>query len=272
LAVVLRGPTRALATVVAAAAIAAAGCGGGGDAEAVNAYIGQANDAQRTLATQVGRFNQALQSFADGGKLPRLAPRLAEIEAALAATHADLQRLQPPEDARKLHTLLLRYVRGQRELAREVTLFAHYQPALQETFEPLIAAEARLRRGLAGATAAGDQARAFAAFERAIARSRAALAQLEPPPVLRAAHEAQEARLQSLRQVTGELAAKLQGDDRAALERLLRRYGDLIAQVDTAAQRRERADAVRAYNTRIRKLDRVAADVRRELARLQQSL
>ena len=268
----LPGSTRALATVVAATAFAAAGCGGDARAEAVDEYIREANSAQRELAAQVGQFNLSLQSFAEGDDLALVGSDLAEVENALAMTQANLTRLRPPEEARKLHALLLRYVRGQKDLAHEVTVFARYQPALQEVFEPLTAAEARLRRELAQAGDARAQARAFASFEQAIARSSASLARLEPPLVLRSSHEAQAARLASLRQVAGQLAAKLPGNDRVELEQLLRRYGALIAQVDTAAQRRARADAVRAYNTRVREIDTVASEVRRERTRLERSL
>lgn len=264
--------TRVVAIVLGVVVLATAGCGGDDRAKAVDEYVGEVNLVQRDLATHVGQFNLAYRSFAGGRELERLVPDLAAVEKALAATHARLERLRPPEDASRLHPLLLRLVEAQQGLAHEVTAFARYQPALRRVFAPLAASESRLRSGIADAANADAQAREFAEFRRAVTRAERELDGLVPPLVLRAAHEAQRKRLAALADVTQQLAARLRAANRLELEPLLRRYGRLIAQTDTAAQRRERTAAVRAYNARVRRIDAIAGDVRRELARLRQSL
>lgn len=255
-----------------AAALAAAGCGGDGRTEAVDDYIGAVNAVQRDFATQVGQLNLAYRSFAADGDLEEIEPKLAAAERVLAGTRARLARLEPPEDARTLHELLLRLAERRQALAREIAAFARYQPALRRALAPLVRAEARLRARLRGAAGAAAQAGAFADFARAVERSREQLDALGPPAVLRSAHAAQAQRLTRLADVARELGANLGGGDRVRLESLLRRYARLIAQTDSAEQRRVRAAAVRSYNGRVRALDEIAAAIRAEQRRLERAL
>lgn len=257
---------------VAWAALVTGGCGGNDRRESLDDYIGEVNSAQSEIALHLGSMNKKYERFGSTTDMGALVPGLELTVKRLESLRRRVRRLEPPPDARRLDRRLLRLLNAQIGLAKEVVLHARYQTEAEIRFRRVAPAERRLRARLAAAKTAEQQAAAFRSFGAAIAGARRALSELEPPPVLAQPHRDQLVRFTSLERVCTALAVALEADDRPAIQRLLSRYQDIVAQAQTPASLRTRRAAVVAYNDRVRRIDDHARAVEAERRRLEEDL
>jgi len=247
-----------------------AGCGGDDERERVADYIRDANAIQREAAPRFTRANQAYLAFSKGELAPADASkRLASAERAIRATRDDLAELDPPADARRLHTRLLALLDADADFARESTLLARYVPASARAVRPLPRLGRRLRAGLSRQVPQ-TQARALGAYADGIAAVLDDLRPLEPPPVLFERHGAEVRRLAAVETLARRLRGALRARDSQRLAQLLQRFRRVNGRQRGVA--RFQRLAVAAYNRRYRGLRRAQQEVARERRELERRL
>ena len=138
-----------------------AGCGGSDDAnkqtrDEVAVYIAQANGIQQQLRNPLNEIAKATSAFSRAKDPATATPALTRAEATLRRLRTRLGRLTPPPAARELHRRLLALVDREVALADETRRLSVFTPALVETLQPLVAANARARTDL-GSTKDPDQ-------------------------------------------------------------------------------------------------------------------
>jgi hypothetical protein len=259
---------------VLAAATGLGACGGGDDdgpRKGVEAYIKRANAIQRGFAPEFKRANAAYVGFSRSGAAGDDA--IAALERAGAdvrRARAELARLQPPSQARRLHALLLRVFGMNVYFADETARLAAYQRDSQTATAPLRAVDARLRRELGAARTPERQERALQRFVRGIDGALGELEALRAPRVLRPQHEAQVTQLHSTRSLAAKLRRALRAQQAERVARLVKafRRGGGDGGASEALTRRALSD----YNRRYAQLQEANADLQREQARLDERL
>lgn len=256
-------------------AAVAAGCGGGGDngdRDAVRSYVDRMNAIQRSAQDRIAAANAAYAALSRR-RLPgpAVALRARAAEDDLRALRARLAAVAPPPVARTLRRDLLRVYELDIALAGEAEQLARYTPAATRAMAGLPRAGRTLRRRLAAA--AGDaqgQAAALRAYAHTLGRIEARMRRLDPPRVLLTRHRGQLLRLDQARALGRRLRAAVLRADARATARLLVRFSSVGGDphLDLILQR----DAVRAYQRRVRAVERAAGVARIELARLQKTL
>lgn len=260
-----------VAAAVLCGVLAAAGCGGTDPRERVDAYIRQANAVQERGKARFDAANRSYAAFAKGELTGEDAvPELEAAERAIIATRDGLAALRPPEDARTLHEKLLAAFDANAELAAESTVLARYLPAAADAVRPIARLNRRLRARLEGAQEPEVQGRALERYASGVDGVLGRMRGLLPAPVVRAAHQAQLARLQAVSRLARRLRRAVEARDRARTARLLLRFRRLNRE-DRAGSRLNAA-SIRAYNERYRALLRAQAAVQQERARLERVL
>lgn len=262
-----------LALIAAAAALAAplGGCGGESPEDRLEAYVERANAIQADAAPGLQRANQAYSRFASGDLEPDDAPtELAGAETAIRATRAELAELEPPADARTLHSHLLRFLDLNLGLAGETTQLAQYLPRASKAVGGLPKASRLLTRRLRSASGPPGQVRALARYRRSVDRAVRGLRRLDPPPLVASSHEDQVDRLRAIGSLSKRLGSAIRDRDARGVARLLLKFRRQQERHGRAALIDERS--IRAYERRRLAADRQAAAVRREESRLQAEL
>lgn len=236
----------------------------------VNDYIAQVNDVQRQEASEISRVNQAYVKFSGKTPLAELIPQLRESERTIARLHARVAALDPPRDAARLHAAFLAFLDEDLRAAREVTSMAVYLQRLQTDARPIAPASAKLRRRLASAKTSDQQVAAFAAYASDIDKVRARLAKLESPPALEPSHRAFVRRLQTTSSLSRQLRDAAKRRDTATAAYLIQRL-KLLAE-PTPATRRAEIAAIKAYNKRLARVNRLVSDIDREQQRIATSI
>jgi hypothetical protein len=236
----------------------------------VNDYIAEVNDVERQLSIEISRVNQAYRQF--GGKTPlgTLVPKLQEAEQTISTLHDRVAELEPPADAAELHRALLRLLDEDERVAQEVTAMAVYLEELQRESRPIEPAALELRKRLTNAKTSDEQVAAFEAYAAAVDAVRIRLEQIERPPALAPSHRALLKRLETTASLTRQLQAAARRHDSATAAYLIQRLR-LVA-TPTPATRRAEIAAIKAYNTRIGRVEDRARDVARAQQELSKSL
>lgn len=237
----------------------------------VEDYVERANAIQDRAAPFLRRANTAYARFSSGDLSADSAPaELARAERFIRSTRAVLAGLEPPSDARDLHTRLLRFLDLNVGLARESTQLAEYLPQAESALRRLPPASRRLGRDLRSASEPGEQRRALARYRRHVERTADGLARLSPPPLLAASHARQLRRLRSVRSLAEQLGRAVRARDARAVARLLLRFrrGQREGSEGVTADAR----SLRAYERRYRATGRAAADIRRAEAELRRTI
>ncbi len=115
----------------------------------MNAYFGQVDRAEATLAAQSGVISGALQTFVPGKTTTQELRRLVDAQATIRNALERVRAITPPPDAVSLHRDLVRLLSLQATLADDVVASARFIPRFALTVRPLAAAAARLGRDLA---------------------------------------------------------------------------------------------------------------------------
>jgi hypothetical protein len=263
-----------LALGVVAIVVLAGGCGGNDDRrDAVADYIDDANAIQRELRVPIAGAARVYADFSSGdADLVEVQPRLARSRRLFRRLERRLERLHPPPDARRLHSLLLGLVGAQAEIARDIERVAGFVPRFEQHRNPLRSAERRLRAALAANRRADSDAAALDRYGRDVGAVLRGLAALQPPPVVAAAHQAQVDTLTKVRRGAAALAKAIRDGN---VELLPTRFQQLAAAArgsQSLAAQRSHIAAVKLYNRRVSALTGLERAVNRERSRLQRTL
>ena len=263
-------PFRAAAVVLVLAVIA--GCGSGDDdpRSRVRAYLDSANAVQRGADEELERAGDAYMAFARGDLRPRAAVRrLERSESDIRAVRDELAALQPPREARPLHSKLQRVYDMNLELAHETALLAAYQRRSGAVLAPLDRYNRSLDASLRHAEGPAEQASALTRFAGRLRGVERKLDRLDLPFVLRVPHADQLARLEATRSLAERLRDALEAQAAERVARLLKRFrgaGD-----ERRPRRRLARRALAEYERRYSQLNDAYAEAYRELAHLDQS-
>lgn len=255
---------RAVAICAALAALLAlAACGGtGARRHAVSAYIEKVNDIQKEMQRPLLNVTYTYRTY--GRKGTPLTKSIVGLRAAvqtLVGLHARIAELDPPPDAKVLHSGLLLFSSRETAFAREVLGFAQYVPAFRLAIEPLAAINASFRAALASAKGPVRQAKVLERYLAALEPVVADVARLRPPPILTPLHKNQLASLVGVQHAAAALAQALRRQDTADLGALLRRFETASQSASTVRAQRAQIAAVRSYNKRLFEIRSIASRV-----------
>lgn len=262
---------RLVPLLLAAALAAAAGCGGGDGSEtrrvAVADYIRAANTTQQRFAAVYAGADDALRQFGGKGAMgPRTSAELAEAAATMGEVRGSLAGLEPPVEARTLHSQLLRLLDLQISLTRDLSQMARYLPNAARVLRTAEAARAKLQRALERSDTVVAQAGAARAYGNVVDKTLGELRQEMPPAILAVWHKGQMGLLESSARLGDGLAEGLESGNRERIESVLKRFQN--AAREAAAVSRAQALAVRAFNTRVKKQRALVRKIVQEQRRL----
>jgi hypothetical protein len=260
----------------------AVGCGSGGHPrrDAVNAYLAQVKRAQAPLIGGQGQIDLTLQAFSLTKTPANELQKLRRDRTTVARTVRRLQVLEPPPDARHLHALIMQRSRLQVALFDSLIETLRDLSRLRAVGRPLTAAAHRLSTDLA--TAGGTRVKggskaflqryavAFGRYGDTLRPIGAGLAPAEGGSLLRptiAAERSLIARSTSLCDTIRSTLAKNDIDGaNAAIHELL----TITQTAGGTSVRAAQQSAARAYNAQVAKIDRLAASIAGERAKLVQ--
>lgn len=234
--------------------------------DAVAAYIGEVNRVEVGASAELKRIDGLYRRFGrTPAALAKQVPDLERAERTLRRLRGRVAAVQPPEEARRLHTLLLRLFALDVVLAGDVTDLARYLPALAQEQAPLAKTIERLRRDVDRARTAPEQARAFDAYATATRRIATRIEELRAPRAFAETQRAEVTRLRRLADLAVRVQTALENEQPGEAVRLFSTLGAVAS--STAVARAER-EAALAYNRRLRTIGTVARAIERERKRL----
>jgi len=261
----------ALATV--ATVVLVGGCGGDSRRDAVVTYIDDANAIQRELRVPLVAARTVYTELSRGDvELANASPRLAKAAQTIQTLEQRVEKLEPPPEAKRLHTLFLQYLEAQAGLTSEVEALAEFTPRFEQRLGALRVAERQLRSALAAATTADSQAAAIDRYGRDVGGVLRTLRQLDPPAPMAAAYETEVDMLADVQQAAAALAEALGNDDAEAVPAKILQLAKATRASQSIAAQRANIAALKVYNQRIGRLGEIAQAINVERARLQQSL
>jgi hypothetical protein len=290
--------------LAAAAAVAAAivvTVTGRGSAESpahrsVSAYIEQVDGVEQELSYRLTRMAAAYRGFTSKKPQPRAEADVTAAEKTISALERRVSALEPPPEAIRLHRLLLRLLRAETGVAREVTQLTAFTPRFRSTLARASVASRRLAADLAAArvpaahavrgtpkqiaharavyrqaavAAARAQADAVDAYCRRLGAVVSSLRALRPPPVMAPALQAQIGGLVATSRAGRVLAGELRGADLANVPVLSRRFSGAARSAGTVVAQRTEIAAIKAYNARVRTVAAIDSRIHAEVVRLQ---
>jgi hypothetical protein len=253
-------------------AVLAAGCGGDGAHErrAIASYFTEVNQVQAQMARPLLEVSRANRAFAQGKADPaKTRARLARSEATFAKLRRKLSAIQPPPEGKRMQSLLLELVDRQRELSDETVRMARFMPPFAAALQPVGPAGKDLRTVLNGKGSAPEKAAALELYAQRLNGVLARLRPLDPPPSSRPTWEVQLRTLRSVRASVLALAKALREKRSQDVATLLHRFDLAASSSRSLAAQRLQVAAIRAYNRRVRGLDRVSREIALERVRLQ---
>jgi len=260
-----------VAAALLAAGVTAALMYRGGPRDDVSTYIEQVNDSQKDFSVRYGSINTTFQEF----KLSPTAaetqlPKLQEAARTMTALRLKVERIDAPQEAETLRARLLAFFRQEEAVATELVDVAQYLPKLREAEAPLAAASRKLRIGLRDAgspQAQGDAVKRYAVELRTVAGQ---LDEVEAPPLLRPSHRAYVSQLRAYASSSEALQRGIRDNDQDAVNDAVRRMQQAASAPPGTF--RAQAEAIKAYNERVRKIRTLAVALERERQRLEREL
>ncbi len=262
-------------------------------------YITDVNAIQQQMRLPLARLKNAYDGLSTRRTNANTTARLAKAEATLETLQRQLAALPAPPAAAKLRALLLKVVRQEIVLARELHQLALFLPRFQTLLAAAKNAGTVLGRQLAAVEepkaqvvqgtaeqiekakaafaaaanrAAAAQAKALDGYTRTLAALVRKLRPLEPPPVRAPARRAELHRLGAARDAGVALARELRKQDRSRVPALTRAFQQALRLSGSLAAQRSQIAAVKAYNDRVRQVSKGQAQVENEIIRLQRTL
>lgn len=260
----------ALIVVLIAGALSPASCGGPSDREKVERFIEDANAVHARATPALRRANAAYRQFGAGELSAREAVAATEeSERLLRHIQAEVEKLQPPEQARRLKGLLLRVFVANAEVAEQTTLTARYLVDQARVLRRLRRLGRDLRAALGEGSGPEAQARGLGRYADGLNRVLERLRRLRAPLILEAQQDDQTEQLVDSRTIVRRLRSAILRRDPDRVVRLL----DRLRSIDEGGQRTglTRA-AARRYNRLVDAITRAQRDVQRETARLDRGL
>jgi len=265
--------------VAIAAALLVSGCGGHSKRAAIADYITRVDAVESGMTTPLSEITQANQQYAKSQTSPKSLPKLARSVRTLETLQAKLQKITPPPEAKHLHALMLELVAREVVLAKELQSLATFVPQFQGALEPLVPANAQLKKEL-GKTVKGAAATKALDAEKVVALQSYAttvglvigtLQRFDPPAVWRPGYEAQLASLLKLRSSALALARAVAATDAKAIPTLLERFDAAAVYGQSTRVQKQQIAAVKAYDAQIKALVTLARKVQAERGRLQRT-
>ena len=238
--------------------------------DAVNTYLGRVDTVQRRFAPSFEIANRAYRDFAKGKGGKKQLQRLRGAEVAIIAARNELQQLTPPQDARKLHGLLLDLYDLDAALGLEAITLQQFLPDVRRVLNDLSRVNSDYRSNLSSTTTAGEQATALDGYANAVAKVVTRFDKLAPPPALRPWKTAQITRLNQVVQTGRDVATGLRVGDRNAVTALIKRFQFLLAHQPNVSQAQH--DAVKAYDDRLIGITKLQGKIAAEHQRIQNEL
>jgi hypothetical protein len=253
--------------------LVASGCGSSAKDKrrnAVNQYLNRVDQIQSRFAPSFTLANQAYRDFARGKGGKKQLAKLRGAEIAIVGARDQLQQLDPPKDAQKLHEQLIKLYNLDAALGLEAITLQQFLPQVQQVLKDLARVNKGYRTRLGQTTTAGEQATALDSYANEVAGVVKEFRTLAPPPALAPWRVAQMTRLQQIVD-TGHLLAKaLRVGDRNAVKGLIVRFRFLLGHQPNVSQAQH--DAVKAYDNRLVGINRLQGKIQQEHQRLQNAL
>ena len=278
-------------TVLVLAVLALAGCGSSETKtrrDAVNAYFANVAKAQFGLLSKARQFNTALQGFSLTGSTPAELARLRAVRRQIDVASRNMHALRPPQDASKLHSLLLQRLALQRSVVDELIATSLYVPELATAGPPLHTAVVVLRQDLAAIATSSTStptvashgtagvldryATAFGDYGDALKPVSAKLGRLTAPPIMQPALAAEQQSLKRSIALSAAIRAALLKRDIPAANAAIHSLFTVSAALNGAETRKRQAEAARAYDARVRQIDVLARKADLERTRLVQAV
>ncbi len=247
------------------------GCGASAKSHrraAVDAYFREVNGIEARLAGPTQVAGKAYRQFGRASKNERR--QIQQAQLALVAARVSLAGLHPPREAHRVHRDLLRLADMESQVGLEAVELADFLPLARATLTQLSSSAADLRRSLAGARHASDQATALDSYGSALDQVTQRLDALGAPPALVPWQRDQRRRLQATLGAARQLAKALRIGDRKDLALLSRRLRALVSQPPQVTQAQH--DAIVAYDQRLIRIARLTARIQEERRRLEVKL
>ncbi len=259
---------RAVGATAAGWAILLAGCGGGtSERDRVEAYFKSLDRVQENRASEIQAANNAYRQFSAGKlKGAEAEQKLRQAELVINDIRGQIAALHPPARARRLQADVLRAFDLNVLMAGETRELAHFLPRAQTTIARLPKAKNQLRKDLKKAKGLKGQSRALKTYGTRVFAIHQSLAALRAPAALEPVKKTQLRVLIHTRTLSNRLVKAIAKQDKPAIERLLDEFsrgGDPHPEQAAWA-----TGALKAYKDRVAAIDRAAADVRLERAKI----
>jgi hypothetical protein len=255
----------AAAVVIVAATIVVAGCGGSHERrDAVNRYFDGVDAAQQPMRLEGGAINKALARFSTVRNTPSETRALVHAQAVIERVGAKLRRVQPPEDARRLHADLVRVYALQAGVVSELVEMTHFVPRYDAALVPLKSAHANLAIDLTHAKGWQPIAHAFARYRQSLAAALAQLTHLSAPPTMRPGFNTERTALRRSVALCATIETALAKHDAKQTTAGIRALSSLGTQNGAAQARRDQIAAAKAYNARLARISSLTAKIGRE--------
>ena len=268
--------------------------------KAVSGYITSIDAIEQQMAYSLGRASSAYSAFTSAhSSSAATAGKLARAERTLALLGARIAVLDAPVQASRLRSLVLRVVREETGVTREMHALVVFEPPFNAALKKLRVAAQALSKNLAAvhapvphaihgtakqiaqakaqfnaeaSAAAAAQADAVVAYDSVAAGVARTLERLTPPAVLAPSYTAQLAALRATTQAGGRLATELRNTKRTKVAELSRAFALATRRSQSLTAQRAEIAAVKAYDRRVRDIQSSVVAVRDEISLLQRQL
>jgi hypothetical protein len=238
--------------------------------DAVNEYLNRVDEIQTRFAPSFSLANEAYRDFARGKSGKKQLVKLRGAEVAIIGARDSLQQLDPPKDAQKLHTQLVKLYNLDAALGLEAITLQQFLPQVRQVLKDLARVNRSYRTSLASTTTAGEQATALDGYSDQVEKVVKEFRTMAPPPALGPWRAAQMTRLQEIADTGHNLAKALRAGDRNAVAGLIKRFRFLLSHQPNVSQAQH--DAVKAYDNRLVGITRLQGKIQSEHQRLQNLL
>jgi hypothetical protein len=219
------------------------------------------------MAAQVRAVDKQYKRFAHNpASIGKDVPKYRAAERTLAVLRDRLRTVEPPREARHLHTLLLELADANVSVAASVTALAAYLPQLTREQAVLAPAVATLRAQVGKAHTAKKQSVAFATYAAATGAAADRVARLHAPSFFVRARNAEMTQLRSLSSLATQISDALAHKRLTVAQQLVAELGRVEA--STSVAEAQRTGAI-AYNARLKRIRSISNQIDKERKRLE---
>jgi hypothetical protein len=262
---------------------------------AVDLYIKRVDAAQQQMRLPLTRVVTAFHGYSTLTTTTRGRARLRQATRTFGTLERRVAAIPAPPAAARLHRLVVQLVERERLVAQEAERLAVFMPRFVAVLHelsnaqtglghalaqvkgprphavrgtPAELARARAAYNAASAQAAAKQADAVRAYGHALARATIRLRALGPPPVMAPAYRTQLRTVLATEAAAAALAGGLLSTNRSQVPVLNRRLFAAARIAGAVGAQRAEADAIKAYDARVRAIAALQRTIQVELSRL----